>query len=100
MEPEKTRITIAMIVIFTFIGLMAVLIVRPLTLDEKMFGLFAGLVGVLTGSFKDTIAYFFNSSAGSKTAQAALADIAKGGTGNGKEKQTVAEKPHDPVVGS
>lgn len=54
------------IAIIALIGIIIiVLMVHPITLDDKISGMLTMLIGVLTACLKDVYSYFFGSSKGS-----------------------------------
>lgn len=62
------------IAIISLIGIIIIiLLVHPPAVDERTAGALMMLIGVLTGCLKDVYGFFFNSSQGSKTANALLA---------------------------
>jgi hypothetical protein len=53
-------------------GVIALLLLHPITLDDKQTSLLQVLLGILIGSFKDVYSFFFGSSKGSEKKDDAL----------------------------
>lgn len=87
------------VAIITLIGVIIVLLmVHPVTLDDKISGMLTMLIGVLTACLKDVYSFFFGSSKGSttkddtiKAAVEALPVVASTTT------TTTKETPHEAV---
>jgi predicted permease len=74
MEPENTRLLLAVMVVGGFLGIMGCWFVFPLKGDAQVFGQLLGTLG--SGGFMVVIAYYFGSSANSKAKDDTIAQIA------------------------
>jgi uncharacterized membrane protein YeaQ/YmgE (transglycosylase-associated protein family) len=73
MEPDRTRLVIAMMIIIGFLAVIAAWFVFPIKGDSALFNV---LVGMLGTSFGGVVSFYFASTSGSKAKDATISTIA------------------------
>lgn len=91
---------LAFIVTAGFFGCVGIYLWKPPTTDQGTLQMLSLLIGGVAAKFGDVIAYYFNSSKGSKDSNEVVASMAKslagtngGGTGNGSPTKVVVTPP-------
>lgn len=78
--------TLAFVVTAGFFACVGVYLWKPPTTDQGTLQMLSLLIGGVAAKFGDVVAYYFNSSKGSKESNETIASVTKtlaGGTGNG-----------------
>lgn len=87
-------LAIAIIVLIGFI--VAVLLIKPPAIDERVSGVLMTVIGVLIACLKDVYSFFFGSSKGSSEKDKTIQDFV--GTGSGLPTTTVTTVPTAPAT--
>ena len=74
LQAPDTRSFLAIAIVLMMAGISLILLLHPLDMNDKVFGAFATILGVLTGCFKDVYSFSFGTSKGKADADATIAD--------------------------
>ncbi len=86
MTMPEPRTVLAYTITIAFIGVLVMLMLRPVELDDKTANILNILLGAMVGQLVNVYQFFFGSSSGSKDKDEALITAATNTTSNGERR--------------